>query len=49
MNAILTVDEYLKLNFGSCKMIEKKSKLTLVITEVKSASKAIDLCKNILR
>ena len=41
--------EYLKLNFGKCEMIEKNSKLTLVIMDVNSASKAIDICKIILR
>ncbi|HJM16187.1 MAG TPA: hypothetical protein QF851_01900, partial [Flavobacteriales bacterium] len=40
--------EYLKLNFGTCEMIEKNSKLSLVITNVNSASKAIDICKDIL-
>ena len=41
--------EYLKLNFRTCKMTEKKSKLYLVIKNIKSASKAIDICKDILR
>ena len=40
--------EYLKLNFGTCEMREKNSKLSLVITNVNSASKAIDICKDIL-
>ena len=40
--------EYLKLNFRTCEMIEKNSKLCLVITNVNSASKAIEICKDIL-
>ena len=41
--------EYLKLNFRTCRMIEKNSRLTLIIMHVNSASKAIDICKKILR
>ncbi len=40
--------EYLKHHFTTCSMKEKNNKLSLVISEVNSATKAIEICKKIL-
>jgi len=40
--------EYLKHNFSTCNMKEKNNKLSLVISDVHSATKAIEICKEIL-
>jgi transcription-repair coupling factor (superfamily II helicase) len=40
--------EYLKHHFTNCSMKEKNNKLSLVISEVNSATKAIEICKKIL-
>ena len=40
--------EYLKHNFSTCNMKEKNNKLSLVISDVNSATKAIEICKQIL-
>lgn len=40
--------EYLKYHFNTCSMKEKNNKLSLVISEVNSATKAIEICKKIL-
>jgi transcription-repair coupling factor (superfamily II helicase) len=39
---------YLKNNFESCEMKEKNNKLSLIINNIDSVSKAISICKNIL-
>ena len=48
-NAFNKILEYLKHNFNSCEMKEKSGKLSLIIKDINSAAKAIDICKEILQ
>ena len=39
--------EYVKQNFNKAEMKEKKDKLVLIIKNINSANKAIEICNNI--
>ena len=41
--------EYLKINFNTCRMTEKNSKPTLILANINSALRAIDICDDILK
>jgi len=47
-DAFSKILEYLKHNFTSCEMKEKSGKLSLVVKDVNSSTKAIEICKEIL-
>jgi hypothetical protein len=39
--------DYLKPNFGTCEMIEKKGKLSMRIKNINSIERALGVCKEI--
>jgi hypothetical protein len=40
--------DYLKPNFGTCEMIEKKGKLSMRIKNINSIEAALSVCEDIL-
>ena len=41
--------DYLKYNFETCKMIEKKGKLSMKVKNIKNLEQALRVCKNIIQ
>ena len=48
-NAFKQALDYLKYNFATCEMIEKKGKLSMKIKNIKNLKEALEVCLNILK
>ena len=48
-NAFKQTLDYLKYNFATCEMIEKKGKLSMKIKNIKNLKEALEVCLNILK
>ncbi len=48
-NAFKQTLDYLKYNFATCEMIEKKEKLSIKIKNIKNLKEALEVCLNILK